>query len=387
MKLVKLISLLMFYIPLLLVLASPLKADENTDIVELEKKIQEYSQKINELQRTAGTLANQIQQFDTQITITELKIGQTEEQIVLLGGRIDQLQNSMTELEEAYNNRVVQTYKMSRSNDSALVIFSSSDVNKAVSSYYYLHKIQEADKNLLDKLQKAHTLYVDKKDDLEDLEKVLGVQKEQLDNQKSAKSYLLKVTKNDEKEYQKLLAETKAEYEAIQAIIAGRGVETEAGHVGQGQRIASIIQGASCNSNGTHTHFIVASGGAVQNPFNFLRSGIDYENCSGPSGAGGECLPGGDTFNPSGSWDWPINAPIKFNQGYGYTWAIAHRLVWYGSHNGIDINSKSSSEVKAVQAGDLYQGSYTGNGGCRLRYVRVDHDNSDLETYYLHINY
>lgn len=387
MKPLKLIGLILSCIVLFAWLASPLQADENADLAELEKKIQEYSQKIQELQATAGTLANQIQQFDTQIALTQLKINQTEEQIVLLGGRIDQLQSSMSELEEAYNNRIVQTYKMSRANDSALIIFSSSDVNKAVSSYYYLHKIQEADKDLLEKLQKAHTLYSDKKDDLEDLEKVLGVQKEQLDSQKSAKSHLLTVTKSDEKNYQKLLAETKAEYEAIQAIIAGRGEETEAGHVSKGQKIATIIQGSSCNSNGTHLHFMVVEKATAQNPFSHLRGGVNFENCSGPSGPNGECLPGGDTFNPSGGWDWPINEQIRFTQGYGYTWAISNRLVWYSSHNGIDINSNSSSEVKAVQDGTLYQGSYVGNAGCRLRYVRVDHDNSDLETYYLHINY
>lgn len=382
MKLLKLLSIFCVSMLFLVLLAFPLRADDQSDLADLERKIQEYTAKIDELQKTAGTLANQIQQYNTQISLTELKIDQTQEQIILLGGRIEQLSASMDELQTAYDNRVVQTYKMSRSSSSALALFSSSDLNKAVSSYHYLHKIQEADKDLLDKLQKAHTLYSDKKNDLEDLEKVLGVQKEQLDGQKAAKSHLLTVTKSDEKEYQKLLAETKAEFEAIQAIIAGRGEETKAGHVGKGQRIASIIQGSSCNSNGTHTHFIVAEKGVVKNPFDYLKPGIEYENCSGP----GECS-AGDEFSPHGSWEWPVNPVVRFNQGYGYTWAIANHLVWYGSHNGIDINSKSSSEVKAVQDGDLYQGSYSGNGGCRLRYVRVDHDNSDLETYYLHINY
>ena len=40
-------------------------------------------------------------------------------------------------------------------------------------------------------------------------------------------------------------------------------------------------------------------------PTNYLK-GVDHSNDSG-----------GDPFNPSGGWDWPIDGPIQFNQGYG----------------------------------------------------------------------
>ena len=181
-----------------------------------------------------------------------------------------------------------------------------------------------------------------------------------------------------------MLAQARAEFEAIQAIIAGKGTETEAGQVSEGQRIANIIQGSSCNSGGSHLHFIVRKqDSTADSPFTYLKSGISYQNCSGSSCGGND----GDSFNPSGSWNWPIQSNIKFNQGYGSTWAVRNTWVGkiYNFHNGIDINSDSSSEVKAVRAGKLYQGSY--NVGCRLKYVRVDHDDSDLDTLYLHINY
>jgi len=203
-------------------------------------------------------------------------------------------------------------------------------------------------------------------------------------NQKAAKDNLLKLTKNDEKRYQSLLAAARSELEAIQAIIAGKGQETQIGSVGQGQRIASIIQGASCNSSGQHLHFIVSQGGAVQNPFNYLKSGIAFNNCSGGSCGSSD----GDPFNPSGSWDWPIVPTVDFSQGYGVTWAVRNTWVGsiYGFHNGIDIDSPSS-EVRAVRSGVLYRGSYVGSAGCALRYVRVDHDENEFETFYLHINY
>lgn len=351
----------------------------------LSKQIDEYQKEILRLQSQSVTLANQIAQFDTQIKLAELKISQTEEKINSLVRRINQLEVSLTALSNAFKERVVLTYKMSRFNEPYFLLVTSEDLKSAVSNYHYLKRIQKSDGDLLVKLQNAQEDYLEEKSIQEDLQEQLLEQKKALDQQKNAKAYLLAQTKNDEKRYQSLLSQVRSEYEAIQAIIAGRGVEEEVGPVLAGQRIATIIQGPSCNSNGTHLHFIIARGGTTLNPFEFLKPGVSFENCSGSSCGSSD----GDPFNPSGSWDWPILPSINFTQGYGLTWAVRNTWVGriYNFHNGIDINSTVSAEVRAVQSGRLYRGSYTGISGCRLRYVRVDHDNSDLETFYLHINY
>ncbi len=212
----------------------------------------------------------------------------------------------------------------------------------------------------------------------------LVIQQKDLGSQQASKKELLTITANDEKKYQSLISQARAELEAIDAIIRGSGKETQIGDVNSGDSIAKIIQGASCNSSGAHLHFIVSKSGSVQNPFNYLKS-IDHENCSGSSCGSGN----GDPFNPSGSWDWPISAKVIFSQGYGSTWGV--RNTWVGNiysfHNGIDINTQTSDSVRAVQSGTLYRGAYTGSNGCALKYVRVDHKDSDLETFYLHINY
>ena len=135
--------------------------------------------------------------------------------------------------------------------------------------------------------------------------------------------------------------------------------------------IATLIQGASCNSSGTHLHFTVSRDGVAQNPFNFLKGGISHENRSG-----------GDPFNPSGSWEWPIDPTIEFNQGYGDTWYV-RTYRFYPTHNGIDISG--SSTVKAVKSGTLFKGSYAGYQGCTLPYVRVHHNDDGLDTFYLHV--
>ena len=360
---------------------------------EIQDEIVKYEQELTRLIGQSKTLSGQIAQFDAQIKLTSLKISQTEEKILLLGGRIDQLEGSLTALTKAFSSRVVETYKVSKSGSGFFFLISSEDVTQAVARFHYLQKIQEADRVLLEKLQKAQTLYKVEKSDQEVLQDELEKQKQNLASQKAAKAYLLAATKNDEKKYQQLLTQARAEYEAIQAIIAGKGSETEVGHVGEGQRIASIVKwedwkagrsSNTCNSSGAHVHFIVRkSGGVTDNPFSYLQGGIAYDNCSGSSCSSSD----GDLFSPSGSWIWPISPKIKFSQGYGYTWAVRNTWVKdiYTFHNGIDINSDSFGEVKAVKSGRLYQGSY--NVGCLLKYVRIDHDDSDIDTFYLHINY
>jgi murein DD-endopeptidase MepM/ murein hydrolase activator NlpD len=214
-----------------------------------------------------------------------------------------------------------------------------------------------------------------KQADLEKLEKTLEVQKIDLAKNKQDKQVLLETTNNDEKKYQQMLQAARAELEAIQSIIAGKGQESEVGSIKKGVQIATIIQGASACSSGTHLHFEVNQGGAHTNPAAYLKSiSVKWENS--PDGS----------FGFGGSWDWPIDEPVIVTQGYGSTyWS---RLGWYGGgpHTGIDIDSDSSSKVKSVADGTLYRGSIACGGGT-LRYVRVKNNDGGLDVYYLHINY
>lgn len=354
------------------------------DLTCISNKISDCNNKISTLQSQANTLSNQIAQFNAQITLTALKIADTENKIAQLGGRIDQLEVSLNNLTQAFSSRAVETYKTSRFENGFMFLLTATDINDAVARFHYLTKIQEEDTNLMQRLQEAQTAYKGQKADQETLQKQLEVQKANLDSQKAAKASLLAVTRNDEARYQQLLAQARAEYEAIQGILAGQGQETQVGHIDAGAKIASIIPGPSCNSGGEHLHFMIAQNGQTSNPFNYLRSGVYFDNCSGSSCGS----PNGDPFNPSGSWDWPISPKIEFNQGYGVTWAVQN-IPWvrsiYNFHNGIDIDSASSLDVRAVRPGVLFRGAY--GVGCNLRYVRIHNDDDGLDTFYLHVDY
>jgi peptidoglycan hydrolase CwlO-like protein len=368
-------SIFLFVVLLAFITGTVLAQSPEDKLKTLRQKIEQYETEINRLKTKANTLKNQIAQFNAQIALTTLKISQTQEKILLLGGRIDQLETSLEDLTEAFTSRAFETYRMTRLGDPFIFLISAPDLAGVVSRYHYLQRIQEADRNLLIRLQKAQNVYQEEKKDQEELREELERQKRNLDNQKRAKANLLAVTKNDEKKYQQLLAKARAELEAIQAIIAGQGEETEVGGVSEGTRIASIIPGPSACSTGGHLHFEVVKDGHHRNPADFLiPKSVGWDN--GPDGP----------FAFSGSWQWPLNDPIRITQGYGMTY-YASTLKFYGGapHTGIDMVNNNDYAVKAVRNGTLYRGAI-GCGGGTLRYVRVKQDDG-YDTYYLHVNY
>lgn len=357
-----------------------------------QEKIKEYEQKLSEIRQQKNTLASQINYFDTQISLTTIRIQQTENNIIKLTQEINQLSEKIDGLNESLNflsktllQKINEVYKR-RQISFFDVLIDSKNAGILMSRLKYIKIAQNNDQRLIFKVQQTKLnfeeqkrLREEKKVELDNLKVQLAQQKIELNSQKAAKQRLLTETQNNEQIYQNLLAKARAEYAAIQNIIAGAGTEVIMREVKKGEAIANLIPGASCNSSGKHLHFIVQQNGSVVNPFNFLKP-VDFRNCSGSSCDSDD----GDIFNPSGSWDWPLDPTIVLNQGFGQTWAIRNSWVGriYQFHNGIDING-SSDQVKAVADGILYRGSYS--VGCALSYVKLVHKENGFVTFYLHV--
>ncbi len=340
---------------------------------------------------TGATLSNEINRFSTQIYLTETRITDTEEKIVKTQNEIDTLtkriegfDSSLNYLSKLLLEKVVEGYKQ-RSLSFLDYLLNTNNATDFLSKVKYLKTTQNNNQKIVVQVQQAKlnseeqkTLREEKAKELDSLKKLLFSQKQDLNNQKIAKEKLLADTRSSEVVYQQLVAQAKAEYAAIQGIIAGAGTETQLREVKKGDSIASIISGTSCNSSGTHLHLIFQEGGSVNNPFNYLKS-VDNENCSGSSCGSGD----GDPFSPSGSYDWPINPKIVLNQGYGSTWAVRNTWVGriYSFHNGIDVTG-SSNTISAISDGTLYKGVY--NVGCALSYAKLVHKDSNITTLYLH---
>jgi peptidoglycan hydrolase CwlO-like protein len=350
-----------------------------------------WQAKINDKQQQANTLANVIAVINGQIVVQELQIKQTkleieklEREINDLSERISGLNVSLDRMTDVLIQRVDANYKRRSTNPLDLLLISDS-IGSFFSRYKYL---QIAQKHTAELMQQAETQKMDfdtqkalkekKQEEVDKKRSLLQQQQNQLTQQRADQQTLLTQTKNDEARYQEELAKTLAEEQAVKSIFAGNGSEAKVGDVKQGDKIATIISGSSPCSNGTHLHFEVVKDNSQQNPAGYLRSVESMIWNNSPDGP----------FGFSGGWDWPLHDPAKINQGYGMTWYARVRRAYGGApHTGIDMVSKTGNlNVIAVKDGTAYRGSIKCGKG-HLRYVRVDHKEGGMSSYYLHVNY
>ncbi len=379
------IALLLYYSITLVPLAHAAVCGETIpkDEGSLRTYIEDCNAKLGTLLGQKQTLAQAIDYLNTQIKLTQAKIASTSTQldklnseIADLSTRIESIDYSLSDLTKLFISRVRETY-MRHGSDDVRLIAQSSGISTILRNIEYAKRIRDHDRTLLITLEKSRLDVSTQKDVKELKQKEIVALKKKLDNDKASlntqiasKNKLLAETRNSESQYQKLLSQAQAELVAINGIIAGLGKEVKVKSVGEGERIASIIQGASPCSTGTHLHFEVVQNNARRNPFDLLRNtNLIWDN-SDPA------------QNGTGSWAWPLNDPIRVTQGYGRT---AYSSRYTGDvHTGVDMVADNST-VKAVKPGDLYQGSMKCGSGS-LFYVRVKQaDNFD--TYYLHVNY
>jgi len=341
------------------------------------------SNKVSELGEQKKTLSSQIAQFNSQIQLTQLKISDAqatinklEKEIGVLGFRIDYITESVDTLERLLKERIVATYQQSFVSNLELLV-SSKDFSDLILRIQYIKHIQENDKKVLASLQETKSNYSSQKDErevkqaqIEEVKKKLDSNVALLATQKVEKEAFLKVTKNDEARFQRLLAQAQAEL----AVAFGGGQETFLRDVKAGEKIGNVISGPSACSTGTHLHFEVHKDGSIQDPSNYLSS-TSFQYASSESDAG--------PISPHGSWPWPIDNPIYISQGFGMT-PYARSNAYNGNpHFGIDMyNSGGAFQVKATKDGKLYGGS-VGCGGRTLYYGKIDHADG-LKTFYLH---
>jgi len=338
------------------------------------------------------TLASMIAYYNSQMALTEAQINQTEaelkkleEEISLLSVKINRLDENLTNISKLLVSRIGASYKRSLFKP-IYMVFATGGLSDFFERNKYLQSVQQNDRVVLLELQNSKDQHEqqkkieeEKQAQAEALKQKLAVQNSALQKQRQSKQQLLEITKNDERKYQDLLAAARAEMVAIQSIVAGGGQEVSAGEVSQGSKIATIISGRSACSTGTHLHFEVGENGKNINPTNYLKSQeVNWDLC----GWWPDC---DSPFSFSGSVDWPVNGKPRITQGYGMTAYARSGAYSGGPHTGIDMVSDDLA-VKAVKNGMLYKGTVACGGGI-LRYVKVDHKDSDTATYYLHVNY
>jgi peptidoglycan hydrolase CwlO-like protein len=209
------------------------------DTSGLQAQIQQYEQKISDLQGQENTLSSQIAILDNQIKLTQYKIESTQEQITSTTLDIDTTSKKISSLQGTLDtsiavliNRIVATYEVGTIQP-VQILLTSSTASDFFTRLNYLKLVQAHDKQLVYDTQQAKTDYSNQKNifennkkQLEILQQQLQAQTDQLNQENQTKQDLLTQTQGSEATYQSLLAQAKAQLAGFSSFANNQGGAT-----------------------------------------------------------------------------------------------------------------------------------------------------------------
>jgi len=353
------------------------------DVQCFDKRIEEYKQKITDLQGQQKTLSSTIKYLEAKSYLTEgeirrtqLDIASLEKEIEVLSNRIGGLEISLKRLSEILITRIQEGYKR-RAHEPVLLFFSSQGFGDFITKLKYMELAQQYTQSMIHDSEEQKvsydnekTLKQKKQEEVETLRRKLEAQRKTLQQQKEQKQSILTATKNDESKFQSLLAQALSEKNALEAaLVSGKKV----GPVKRGESIALVgNSGYPGCSTGEHLHFEIRKNNTWVDPENYLSSRTVKDNERG-----------GNSTLGHGSWDWPLQDPIALNQHFGHT-PYSWRYKYSGGiHTGLDLNSGSSKVIRAPADGTLFSASQScGSSTINIKYI--DHGDNVI-SFYLHV--
>ena len=322
-------------------------ADLKAQIQALEQQASQLKGTIAQTQEQANTLKNQIVNLKNQIAALQTQISLTGKKIDKTKIEINDVQNNIFDTQEKINKQkntigrlLLFMDRMDKDNLLSIIL-----KNNDLSDYF--HQTQSAITvnanlmNLVDDLQNTEDQLnqnkdnlEDKKKDLESLKQQQSIQKVSLDQVTKGKNQLLKDTKGQEAQYQKMLAEVERQESVFFSQL--RELET---HVIQGGLYIVHVTASSLPKKGTKL------------------------------------------------FQWPEDG-YRITQGYGCTkYARCGRKSGpynEAPHNGIDMASGYGSPIKVISDGQIIANGKNDGWG---NWVAIQHPNQyNLVSIYSHMS-
>ena len=345
----------------------PAYAVSQSEIDELQKKLDALEQQAQEQQDVINDLTNQKARFITRKLALDGKIEINRQMIELIGEQIkiydEIIAEKQAELDKALEKETAQTellrsrIRAMEENSSysyASFIFDSSSVTELLSRIGDVNDIMHYDKALEEEYMAAREdvesikkSYEEVRHEQELLQKELDTKQAELDAQVEAAYTMIA-------DIETLSDDAQAEYDAI--------AEEEA-------KAEETLQEAIRKR---------AAEEAAKNAANNANSGGNSGGSGGNSGGGGSS--GGGSATSLSNLQWPVPSCTLITSRFGYRVAPTTGASTY--HGGLDIGAGMGASIVAAGAGDvIYAGDNGGYGNC----VMIDHGNG-VVTVYAHMS-
>ena len=345
----------------------PAYAVSQSEIDDLQKKLDALEQQAQEQQDVINDLTNQKARFITRKLALDGKIEINRQMIELIGEQIkiydEIIAEKQAELDKALEKETAQTellrsrIRAMEENSSysyASFIFDSSSVTELLSRIGDVNDIMHYDKALEEEYMAAREdvesikkSYEEVRHEQELLQKELDTKQAELDAQVEAAYTMIA-------DIETLSDDAQAEYEAI----AEAEAEAE-------ETLQEAIRKRAAEE-------------AAKNAANNANSGGASGGSGGNSGGGGSS--GGGSATSLSNLQWPVPSCTLITSRFGYRVAPTTGASTY--HGGLDIGAGMGASIVAAGAGDvIYAGANGGYGNC----VMIDHGNG-VVTVYAHMS-
>jgi len=310
----------------------------NSQIEQLEKEIAAYQKEMNALGTKRSTLESTLKEIELSRQKLSANLAITQNKIASANLRIKELSLSIGDKEEtidSHRSLIARSMRDLAADDSTSLVERMAASERLADAWMALDEVASMKRALGDRIKELAVAKVEltdnrdevtkTKDKLAALETQLLVERKSVDASKAAQQALIAQTKNQESEYQKLIAQKQTEKTAFEAAL-----------------------------------FQLASQ---------LTTALDTSRI--PSAASGILL-------------WPLDS-VFVTQEFGHT-TSSGRLYASGTHDGIDLRAAVGTPVRAALAGTILEINQGAVPNCQYgKWVLVKHVNG-LTTLYAHLS-